>query len=160
MRRFLLSLAAAALLATFGKPPFAHAQTDNSYFVGAIAKTAVTALGAAPVATVNAATGASTINLVAGSTLTTGLTVGCSAYDLTLTGNVVFTASGFNAGTLQKISLVLRQDATGGRTITWPAAIKWSTGTAPTFVTTANTITVITLVSDDGGVTVIGAPGS
>jgi hypothetical protein len=153
MKRILLSLAAAALLALGAIP--ADAQADNTYFVGAIAKPAVAALGSGINPTVNT-TATGTIALAAGTALTTGATVGSSAYDLTLTGNVTFTVSGFTAGTRQEIYLILRQDGTGGRTITWPSGIKWSGGTAPTFVTTASTVTLVTLMSDDGGTTLIG----
>ena len=157
MRRFLLSLFAAGLVAVGGHSAFA--QTDNSYFVGAISKSAIAALGTGIIPTVNAATGTATLNLAAGTTLTTGATVGSSVYDETLTGAVTFTVSGFTVGAAQEITVILRQDATGGRVVTWPTAVKWSGGTAPTFVTTASTITVVHLVSDDGGATVIGFIG-
>lgn len=40
------------------------------------------------------------------------------------------------------------QDATGSRTITWNAAFKWASGTAPTLSTTANAIDIVTFTSD------------
>jgi hypothetical protein len=153
MKRFLFSLAVAALIAIGVQD--ARAQTDNTYLTGAIAKPQIAALGNGVVPTVNL-TATGTIALAAGQPLTTGLTVGSSAYDLTMTGNVTFTVSGFQAGVRQEIYLILRQDATGGRTITWPSGIKWSGGTAPTFVTTAGTVTLVSLMSDDGGTTLIG----
>lgn len=52
----------------------------------------------------------------------------------TLTGNVVLTLSGLT-GVVLTIRLV--QDATGGRTVTWPASVKWAGGTSPTQTTTA-----------------------
>ena len=36
------------------------------------------------------------------------------------------------------LMLTIIQDATGSRTITWPATVKWPAGTAPTLTTTAN----------------------
>ncbi len=36
------------------------------------------------------------------------------------------------------ITVLLIQDSTGSRTITWPASVKWVGGTAPTLTTTAN----------------------
>jgi hypothetical protein len=42
--------------------------------------------------------------------------------------------------------LILIQDGTGGRTITWPSGIRWGGGSAPTLVTTANRVTVISIV--------------
>lgn len=43
--------------------------------------------------------------------------------------------------------LKLTQDATGGRTITWPASVKWPAGTAPT-LSAANKTDIITLTYD------------
>jgi hypothetical protein len=47
----------------------------------------------------------------------------------------------------------LIQDGTGGRTITtWPAAIKWQGGSAPSLSTGANKVDILTLVSDGANV--------
>lgn len=64
----------------------------------------------------------------------------------TLTDNCTFT---FTAPT-KPCSLVLKlaQDATGSRTVTWPASVHWSGGTAPTLTTTASRIDVITFYWD------------
>lgn len=40
--------------------------------------------------------------------------------------------------------LMLIQDATGSRTVTWPAAVKWPGGTAPTLSTAANAEDIVT----------------
>lgn len=44
-------------------------------------------------------------------------------------------------------SFILRlvQDATGSRTVTWPASVKWPGGTAPTLTTAANGEDLISL---------------
>ncbi len=55
---------------------------------------------------------------------------------LTLTGNCTFTFPTATAG--KSFTLLLRQDGTGGRTVTWPAAVKWPGGTAPTITNTAS----------------------
>ena len=55
---------------------------------------------------------------------------------LTLTGNCTFTFPTATAG--RSFILVLKQDATGSRTATWPAAVKWPAGTAPTITSTAS----------------------
>jgi hypothetical protein len=55
---------------------------------------------------------------------------------LTLTGNCTFTFPTATAG--QSFILLLKQDGTGGRTVTWPAAVKWPGGTAPTITSTAS----------------------
>lgn len=62
-------------------------------------------------------------------------------------GNATFTFSNPpKAGTL--ITIVLVQDGTGSRTVTWPATVKWSGGTAPTLTTTASKRDVFTFVYD------------
>lgn len=55
---------------------------------------------------------------------------------LTLTGNCTFTFPTATAG--KSFLLVLYQDATGSRTATWPAEVRWPGGTAPTLTTTAS----------------------
>lgn len=62
----------------------------------------------------------------------------------TLTGNVTFTVSNMRPGTTYV--LILIQDGTGGRTITWPSGIRWPGGTAPTFNTTANRVSVVSIL--------------
>jgi hypothetical protein len=44
--------------------------------------------------------------------------------------------------------LIVTQDGTGGRTITWPANVKWSGGTIPTIPSTANASIIITFFYD------------
>jgi uncharacterized protein (AIM24 family) len=55
---------------------------------------------------------------------------------LTLTGNCTFTFPTATAG--KSFTLFLKQDATGSRTVTWPASVKWPGGTAPTITATAS----------------------
>ena len=64
----------------------------------------------------------------------------------TLTGNCTFT---FTAPP-GPCSLILKlvQDATGSRTVTWPAAVHWSGGTAPTLTTTASRVDIISFYYD------------
>lgn len=68
-----------------------------------------------------------------------------------LTGNetVVITAA---PATVGRARYIFKQDATGGRTITWPASVVWINGTpAPTRA--ANSVEEYELVTTDGGVT-------
>jgi len=54
-----------------------------------------------------------------------------------LTGNCTFTFSNPATGATYFVELL--QDATGSRTVTWPATVKWGGGgTAPTLTTTAS----------------------
>jgi hypothetical protein len=62
--------------------------------------------------------------------------IGGSFQILTLTGNCTFTFPTATAG--QSFMMFLKQDATGSRTVTWPAAVKWPSSTAPTITTTAS----------------------
>lgn len=52
-------------------------------------------------------------------------------------------------------TLVTKQDATGGRTITWPASFKFNGGIAPPQTTTANAVDVWSIFTYDGGTTYI-----
>lgn len=62
----------------------------------------------------------------------------------TLTGNVTFTFTNPVAGSWYSLELV--QDATGGRSITFPSSVRWTNNSvAPTLDTTANRFTLITL---------------
>lgn len=64
---------------------------------------------------------------------------------VTLGGNRTFTFA--NPLTGGRYLIVLKQDATGSRTVTWPT-VKWRGGTAPTLTTTANKTDLITLIWD------------
>jgi hypothetical protein len=67
---------------------------------------------------------------------------------VTLGGNRTITLSNPIEG--GRYGLFLIQDATGSRTITWPAGIKWAGGTAPTLTTTASKADIITLLYVNG----------
>lgn len=64
----------------------------------------------------------------------------------TLTGNCTFTFTAPSG----PCSLILKlvQDATGSRTVTWPTAVHWPGGTAPTLTTTANKVDIISFYFD------------
>jgi len=65
---------------------------------------------------------------------------------LTLTGNCTFTFPTATAG--RSFLLMLRQDGTGSRTVTYPAAVKWPASTAPTITTTASRQDIFSFVAD------------
>jgi hypothetical protein len=62
-------------------------------------------------------------------------------------------------GRVYNMTLFLKQDATGSRTVAWSASVKWSGGIAPTLTTTANKTDIINLVTFDGGTTLFGFVG-
>ena len=49
----------------------------------------------------------------------------------------------------RSFTLTLKQDATGSRTVTWPASVVWPGGTAPTLTTTAAKADVFSFMADD-----------
>lgn len=65
--------------------------------------------------------------------------------DITLTASTIFTFSNHVVGTY---ILKLTQGGTGSYTVTWPATVKWSGGTAPTLTTTVGKTDIVTLFHD------------
>lgn len=64
----------------------------------------------------------------------------------TLTGNCTFTFTAPPGPCNLVLKLV--QDATGSRTVTWPAAVHWPSATAPTLTTTASQVDIISFYYD------------
>ena len=99
--------------------------------------------GLETVATNATSTGSVTVNLANG-----------NCHHLTLTGNTTLTLSGATNSKVCSLTLLITQDATGGRSITWPASVKWMpSGSAPTFTTTLSTRSIVELFTIDGGTT-------
>lgn len=80
---------------------------------------------------------------------------GTTTIDWKLGNNFKFTFGAFNetftftAPTKTcKLILVMIQDATGSRTTTWPASVKWPSGTAPTLSTAASSVDIIEFYYD------------
>jgi hypothetical protein len=71
---------------------------------------------------------------------------GGSVQVLTLTGSCTFTFPTATAG--KGFIILLKQDATGSRTVTWPAAVKWPGGTAPTITATASKLDKYVFTAD------------
>jgi hypothetical protein len=67
---------------------------------------------------------------------------------ITLTGNCVYTFPTPVAG--KSFLLVQKQDATGSRTVTWPASVKWPSATAPTLTATASKTDKFVFTAIDG----------
>ena len=84
-----------------------------------------------------------------------------SLFVVTLTANTTIALgnSALPANTAASIDVLLKQDATGGRTTTWPASVQWLDGVPPTITATAGSITWVRLLSFDGGTTWYG-PGT
>jgi hypothetical protein len=67
---------------------------------------------------------------------------------LTLTANCTLTFPDETAG--RSFTLVLGQDSTGSRAVTWPGTVRWAGGTAPTLTTTASKRDVFSFLCPDG----------
>lgn len=57
------------------------------------------------------------------------------------------------AGKAGSLTLILKQDGTGGWSVTWPGSVVWPGGSAPSLSTAADAIDVLTFVTTDGGTT-------
>lgn len=104
--------------------------------------------------------GADTITTVAASGTSQTLTLpasGLGTFDVTLTANCTVSLAGAQAGKACVATVLLRQDATGGRTVTWPASVVWASGVAPTLSTVANRVDTFTLMTVDNGVSWLAA---
>lgn len=74
-------------------------------------------------------------------------------HELTLTGNVttLTISNPPSSGTAGNLTLILKQNSTGGYTVSWPSAIKWVGGVEPTLSTAANAVDIISLMTPDAG---------
>lgn len=79
-----------------------------------------------------------------------------NVYSLTLDDDCTLTLQSSQDDTAE-ITLVLIQDGTGGRSLTWPDTITWESGSEPTINSEADETTVLALSTYDGGVTWYGA---
>jgi hypothetical protein len=92
---------------------------------------------------------------VSNTAVTGTYTLDCVAsnfWDLTLTGNTTISPTGVPPATrMWAGTIVAKQDATGGRTITWPAGSKYPGGVVPPATTTSNALDIWSLMTYDGG---------
>jgi len=97
---------------------------------------------------------------VSGGTLTLDLESG-NVFEVTLTQDVTSLSLVHppSAGRAGSCSLILKQDAVGGRAFTWPASVKWAGGAPPAITSAADAIDVYALITRDGGATWFGFPG-
>ncbi len=94
--------------------------------------------------------GETIVSASSGAAYTVNLSTG-NTFKLTLTANCAITfANPLSAGTANIFTIVLVQDG-GTRSVTWPAAVKWASGTAPTLATAAGAIDSVTFMTVDGG---------
>ena len=95
--------------------------------------------------------------LTSGTTVALDLNAG-TVFTITLAHNI----GTFNwtnpagSGYASTFTLIVTQDGTGSRTISWPAAVDWGSATAPTLTTTAAGVDVFVFTTVDGGTTYYG----
>ncbi len=78
------------------------------------------------------------------STLTLPDVTTATVHDVTLTTDLIITLPTPSAG--KSLTLIVRQDSSGGHSITWPPAVKWPSGIPMELTPTANAIDVITFL--------------
>jgi hypothetical protein len=102
----------------------------------------------------------STTPVVRADVLTLDLDTG-NAFRTTLTEDVasLIPANLPAAGCAGPCALTLKQDATGGRTITWPSSVRWPGGSPPATTIAANAPDAFGFVTRDGSATRHGFPG-
>lgn len=93
--------------------------------------------------------------LTDGATITIDLSQQTDLFSVTLGGNRTFALTNLVTG--RRFMLEVIQDGTGSRTATWPAAIHWFGGSAPTLTTTAGQADMVGCVSFNG-TTMVCAP--
>lgn len=85
--------------------------------------------------------------LTDGTTINWNVQSGFNA-EVTIGGNRTLAMSNLKAG--GTYTLALKQDPTGGRSMTWPASFTWAGGSAPTLSSLGNSVDIITLYCYDG----------
>ena len=101
--------------------------------------------------------GETAVTANSGTSYTIDLTEG-NVFDITLTGDCTFTfANPPASGTAGSFTLILTQDATGSRTVTWPTAVEWLGDETPQLTATANFADIFTFLTLDAGTTWYGA---
>ena len=91
---------------------------------------------------------------VSGGVLTLDLSKGqvfSSVISESITVNMLVYNQGANLTTT--VSIKIKQDAIGGRTVAWPSSVKWAGGTPPVATTAGGAIDRFVLITDDAGLT-------
>ena len=101
--------------------------------------------------------GEAVVTANSGSEYTIDLTQG-NVFNIILTDNCAFTfANPSPNGTACSFTLILTQDATGSRTVTWPSAVRWPNGTEPTLYAGPDSLNIFTFLTISEGAAWFGA---
>lgn len=80
-----------------------------------------------------------------------------NVFDLKLTGNATLSfVNPQGSAVAQSLAVIIRQDATGGRTIAWPGSAVWPGGIVPVLSTAANSVDMAVFTTVDGGIAWLG----
>lgn len=94
------------------------------------------------------------VNIVSASTSPIMTIRTTSAFDIVyavkLDANFTISLSTTNTSRYQTCTLIMTQDSTGNRTVTWPSNTSWAAGSAPTITATANHTDIIRFHTYDG----------
>jgi hypothetical protein len=85
---------------------------------------------------------------------TGSISINVSAHDtfsLTLTGNVTISSFTSLPTTPYGFTIITTQDATGGRSLTWPTGSKYAGGVVPPITTTANAVDIWNVYTYNNG---------
>jgi len=90
--------------------------------------------------------------------LTTDLETG-NTFEISLTENITswLITNVTTSGDATAITVIFKQDGVGGRSIIFPASIKWVGGEPPTMSTGISEVDIITLITRDSGTTFYGS---
>ena len=94
---------------------------------------------------IGATSASQTINLEDGNVVTATLSVATTTFTF---------SNPIASDDCTSFTLILTQDGTGSRAVTWPASVDWAGGTAPTLTTTATTgVDILTFLTVNAGTT-------
>ncbi len=89
--------------------------------------------------------------LTAAATIDVDMELG-NYFEATLDQATTFTFSNPPAtGKAGSFTLIIKQDATGSRTVALPAGVDWENSTAPVFSTAANAVDIVSFITNDAG---------
>lgn len=78
---------------------------------------------------------------------------------ITLTANCMISLASPVSGAMCSLNLLITQDGTGSRKITWPASVRWGEYGAPVLSTGANLTDIVNIFTVDGGTKWFGVAG-
>lgn len=99
------------------------------------------------------------VSAITASTATTTVDLStASTFIITMSANTTLAFTNVPSGSdLTSFSIITVNDSVAGRTLSWPASIKWAGGQTPTRTTTASKSDLYTFFTVDAGTNMIGS---